>query len=201
MVFSCMVNSIVAYSTYSFASYICSFCVVCSGVTCWRVKVWNKKSFCGSRPKAYPFHSGLSKYGPSGRDRFRGKAATGRSANENECALIPIMARSNMKLHDEPRYIDAGPTCPSPNSPLQRTVGPYIGVNFRPSQPCPECLLLGEERTSFGTSGTSLVSHRPTLGGSISGGVLPDCGTRMLDDRSVKLMRSRQTYLLSASCN
>ena len=37
------------------------------------------------------------------------KAATGRSANENECALIPIMARSNMKLHDEAGYIDAGP--------------------------------------------------------------------------------------------
>ncbi len=38
MVLLCMVNSNVAYSTYSFASYICSFCVVCSWVTCWRVK-------------------------------------------------------------------------------------------------------------------------------------------------------------------
>ncbi len=44
-------------------------------------------------------------------------------------------------------------------------------------------------------------AQEPTLGGSISGRVLPDCGTRMLDDRSVKLMRSGQTYLLPASCN
>ncbi len=73
MVLLCMVNSIVAYSTYSFARYICSFCVVCSWVTCWRVKGWNKKSFCGSRPKAYPLGSGSSKYGPSGRDRFGGQ--------------------------------------------------------------------------------------------------------------------------------
>ncbi len=50
-------------------------------------------------------------------------------------------------------------------------------------------------------AGTAACSHRPTLGGSISGGFLPNCGTRMLDDRSAKVMRSGQTYLLSASCN
>ena len=43
------------------------------------------------------------------RDLVTLMAVTGRSPNEDECALIPIMARSQMKLHPEAGYIDAGP--------------------------------------------------------------------------------------------
>ena len=39
MVLLCMVNFIVANSTYSFANYVCSFCVARTWVTCWRVKL------------------------------------------------------------------------------------------------------------------------------------------------------------------
>ena len=41
-------------------------------------------------------------------------AATGRSANENEYALTPIMARRNLKLHNEAGYIDARPLAQTP---------------------------------------------------------------------------------------
>jgi hypothetical protein len=44
-----------------------------------------------------------------------------------------------------------------------------VGQNYRPDRlPKPvidaECLLLGDKRTSIGTSGTSLVSQKQTLG-------------------------------------
>ncbi len=40
--------------------------------------------------------------------------------------------------------------------------GPF-GVNFRPSQPCPECLLLGVKRTSISGDWMSACSQTRTL--------------------------------------